>query len=156
MNGWSPSVTTAASTSPSAATPACSDADWPSAQSVAHDDVGAAEVDLLADRVGVGAEDDDDRVDRGHGEHRADRVLEQRAAVELGDLLGAAEALALAGGEHDAADLRLGLCGSRRAGHAGTPSSISSASASSEAIELPGRRWSTCGSAACMPRVSGS
>jgi len=153
MNGWSPSVTTAASTSPSAATPACSDADWPS---VAHDDVGAAEVDLLADGVGVGAEDDHDRVDGRDGEHGADGVLEQGAAVEHGDLLGAAEALALAGGQHDAADLRLGLCGSRRAGHAGTPSSISSASASRDAIELPGMRWSTCGSAACMPRVSGS
>ena len=34
--------------------------------------------------------------------------------------------------------------------------SISSASATSEAIELPGSRWSVCGRAACMPRVRGS
>ena len=37
-----------------------------------------------------------------------------------------------------------------------SPSSMSEASASSEAIEFPGSRWSTCGSAACIPRVSGS
>ena len=37
-----------------------------------------------------------------------------------------------------------------------SPSSIRSASDSSEAIELPGSRWSTCGRAARMPRVSGS
>jgi xanthine dehydrogenase accessory factor len=37
-----------------------------------------------------------------------------------------------------------------------SPSSISSASASSEAIEFPGNRWSTCGSAACIPRVKGT
>ena len=37
-----------------------------------------------------------------------------------------------------------------------SPSSINVASASSEAIEFPGSRWSTCGKADCIPRVSGS
>ncbi len=120
------------------------------------DDVGAAQVGLLADAVGVRAEHDDDGIERGHGEHRRQRVLDQRATVEPGQLLGAAEAAALARGEDDPADLGLGLSGARRAGHAGTPSSIRSASASSEAIELPGSRRSTCGIAACIPRVSGA
>ena len=43
----------------------------------------------------------------------------------------------------------------RPGGHA-MPSSMSSASASSEAIELPGSSRLTCGIAAFMPRVSGS
>ena len=65
------------------------------------------------------AEHDDDRVEStARRASRATRVLEQRPAVELGELLRAAEAPALAGGEHDAADLRLGLGGHRRAGHA--------------------------------------
>ena len=94
--------------------------------------------------------------ERRHGEHRRQRVLDQRAAVERRQLLGAAEAPALAGGEDDPPDLGLVLGGARRAGHAGTPSSISAASASSDAIELPGSRRSTWGIAACIPRVSGA
>ena len=92
------------------------------------------------------AEHDEHRVERGHGEHRLDRVLEQRPAAQVGELLGAAEAPAGAGGEDEA-------CG--RVAHA-IPSSISVASVSSEAIELPGSSRSTCGIAAFMPRVSGS
>ncbi len=117
MKGWSPSVMTAASTSPSAATPACRDADWPVGPLLADDDVGAAEVDGLPDLGGVRAEHDHDRRDRRHREHRADGVLEQRPPVEAGDLLDAAEALALPRGEHDPADLRFGLSGHRRSGH---------------------------------------
>ena len=37
-----------------------------------------AEVDGLAHALGLGAEDDDDRIDRRHGEHRVDRVLQER------------------------------------------------------------------------------
>ena len=87
------------------------------------------------------AEDDDPWAQVRHG---GQGVLEQRAPAHLGELLGAAEAAALARRQDDAGG-----------GHA-TDSSISSASASSEAIEFPGSRWSTCGSAARMPAVSGS
>ena len=156
MNGWSPSVMTAASTSPSAVDAGAQRGRLAVGPVLADDDVGAVEVDRVLDLAGVGAEDDDDRGDRGHREHRPHGVLEQRAPVELRDLLGAAEALALPRGQHDAADLRLRLGGERGACHAGTPSSISAANASRDASELPGMRWSTCGSAACMPRVSGS
>ena len=55
---------------------------------------------------------------------------------------------------------------SPRSSHARTSSSTSfisrppshqrRPSSSNDAIELPDRKWSTCGSAACMPRVSGS
>ena len=156
MNGWSASVMTAASTSPSAATPACSEADWPSAQS-AQTTMSAPRRSASARmRSACAPSTIDHRVERGHGEHRLQRVLDQRPPVELGQLLGAAEAPALPRGEDDPADLRLVLGGARRAGHAGTPSSISSASASSEAIELPAIRRSTCGIAASMPRVSGA
>ena len=37
-----------------------------------------------------------------------------------------------------------------------SPPSISSAKCANDEIEFPDRKWSTCGSAACMPRVSGS
>ena len=67
------------------------------------------------------------------------------AAVDLRELLDAAlEAPPRAGAEHERADP-----------HA-MPSSMSSASSSSERSELPGSSRSTCGSAARMPRVSGS
>ena len=59
---------------------------------LADDDLGRAEVDARADLVRARAEHDDDPLDRGHGLDRADRVLEQRDAVQLGQLLGRAEA----------------------------------------------------------------
>ena len=37
-----------------------------------------------------------------------------------------------------------------------SPPSIRSAKCANDASEFPDRKWSTCGSAACMPRVSGS
>ena len=92
------------------------------------------------------AEDDQHRVQRGHGEHRLDRVLEQRAAAQIGELLGAAEAPPGAGGEYESSGGVAQVI----------PSSMSVASASSDAIELPGSNLSTCGIAAFMPRVSGS
>jgi hypothetical protein len=52
----------------------------------------------------VGAEDDDDPLDRGHPEHRLDRVIEQGPALKLDGELGAPEAPAPAGGEDEAAD----------------------------------------------------
>src|ERR1700733_11271022 len=42
-----------------------------------HDRLHAAEVDALANQVGVGTEHHDDRIDRLYGGHRVDRVLEQ-------------------------------------------------------------------------------
>ena len=113
---------------------------------LADDDLGLAEVDPLEDLVGGVAEDDQHRVQRGDGEHRVDRVLEQRATAKIGELLGAAEAPTGPGGEDET---------SRRVAHV-IPSSMSVASASSDAIELPGSNLSTCGIAAFMPRVSGS
>ena len=74
---------------------------------------------------------------------RVQRALDDGTPADPRELLGPAEAPSGAGGEDDAAD-------GQRA------SSISAASASSDAIELPGSRWSTCGSAARMPRVNGS
>ena len=124
---------------------------------VADDDVGAAEVDLLADGVGVGAEDDHDRV-----EIDGTASIARTACSSSGRPSSTATCLAPPKRlPSPAASTMPPISGSvsaarRRAGHAGTPSSISSASASRDASELPGMRWSTCGSAACMPRVSGS
>jgi Xaa-Pro aminopeptidase len=76
--------------------------------------------------------------------HRPQRVLEQRAAVDLRELLDAAlEAPPRAGAQHERADPHM-------------PSSMSSASSSSDRIELPGSSRSTYGSAARIPRVRGS
>jgi hypothetical protein len=111
---------------------------------LALDDLGAGEVHRRAHGAGAGAQHDHDAVDAARGEHRADGVLEQRDAVELGQLLGRAEAPGGARGEHQAA------------GHAPTPPSSRSASSSSERSELPARKWSVCGRAAAIPRTSGS
>ena len=76
-------------------------------------------------------------------------LLEQRPAVELGELLRGAEALAGAGGEHEAADqLPSPLPVDSR--------SKASASSSNDASELPAMNSSTNGNAARIPRVSGS
>src|SRR5205823_10385812 len=93
--------------------------------------------------VGVRAQHEHEALHSRHRRHCGEHVIEQRAPVELRELLWAAEAGALARGEHHGAD------------HDISPSSRS-ASSSSEAIELPARKWSTWGSAACIPRVSGS
>ena len=102
---------------------------------------GAVEVGARPDLVGRVPEHDHARRHRGH---RGERVLEQRPPAQRRELLGGAEPPPGARGQHE------------RGGRHSRPDSISSASASSEAIEFPGSRWSTCGSAACMPRVSGS
>ena len=86
----------------------------------AHDDPGVAEVGAGADGVGVVAEHDDHRLHGGHRQHRIDGVLQQRASVELGELLGGAEPPPLAGGEDQPADrhtptswIRPSACASR-------------------------------------------
>ena len=145
MNGWSPSVIATTSASASAATPVRSENPWPCAQSSHSTTSARAEVDRGADRVRVVAEHDDHAPQRRV--HGVDGVLQQRPAAQVRELLGL---LAEAGA---------GACGEDQPrggpGHA-TPSSIRSASASSEEIELPGSSRSTCGIAAFMPRVSGS
>ena len=50
-------------------------------------DLDPAEVHVGANPLGMGAEHDDDRIDRGHRPQRFDRVAEQRPAVKLGELL---------------------------------------------------------------------
>ena len=99
-----------------------------------------AEYDSRADLRGARTEHHDARA---HVAQRVQRALDDGTPADPRELLGPAEAPSGAGGEDDAAD-------GQRA------SSISAASASSDAIELPGSRWSTCGSAARMPRVNGS
>ena len=71
---------------------------------LADDDLGRAEVDARADLLRARAEHDDDPLDRGHRLDRADRVLEQRDAVQLGQLLGRAEPRRPARREHDGCD----------------------------------------------------
>ena len=100
---------------------------------------GADEVrshaDLGQDRLGMCAQDDQWVPRR----REVNDVLEQRLAVELGELLRSAEASARAGGEDQ---------GSRH--------SRRSASAASDASEWPGSRSSAWGRAARMPCVNGS
>src|SRR5690242_6887051 len=107
---------------------------------VAYHGLRPAKIDARADLIRTRAEHHHYAIQPGH---RVERVLEQRPPVELRELLGPAEARALPGGEHHAGD------------HDISPSSRSASSAS-DAIELPERKWSTNGSAACIPRVSGS
>ena len=76
---------------------------------------------------------------------RGERVLEQRPPVELGQLLAPAETGAGAGGEDE--------CGDH---HSENPLSMAWAKRSSEASVLPAMNRSTWGSAAFMPRASGS
>ena len=71
---------------------------------LADDDLGRPEVDARADLLRTGAQDDDDPLDRGHRLDRADRVLEQRDAVQLGELLRRAEPRRPARREHDGGD----------------------------------------------------
>ena len=77
--------------------------------------------------VGAGAEHEHEALHSRHRRHRGEHMVEQWAPVELRQLLGAAEAGALARGEHHGAD------------HDISPSRRS-ASSSSEAIELPARK----------------
>ena len=63
---------------------------------LADDHAGGAEPGPGADLGGVRAEHDDDPVEV---RERRQRVLDERPPVELGELLGAAEAAPLAGGE---------------------------------------------------------
>ena len=102
--GWSPSVRITQSQSPTASTPQRSEAAIPSAQSPQTAICATPKSTAVEHGLCLGAEDDDDRIDRRHGEHRVDRVLQERAPVELGELLGRAEARRTARGEHDAAD----------------------------------------------------
>ena len=141
--GWSPSVTTTRSASGSARSPQRSEAACPSSQS-SHTTGSArpkSTASLICSRPG--AEHDDHALQRVGGHRRVDGVLQQRPAVELGELLGLlAEATARAGGEHEPRDHQM--------------SSRIVARSSSDAMELPASRWSVYGSAACIPRVSGA
>ena len=76
----------------------------PLAPALAHHGPRLAEVDRLPDDLGVGPEHRDDRVDCRHEQHRVDGMLQQRRAVELGELLAAAEPPSRPGGQHDAGD----------------------------------------------------
>ena len=77
--GWSPRVTSTQSQSPTASTPQRSEAAMPSCQS-AHSTARASPKSTASRTRGrLGAEHDDDRIDRRHGEHRVDRVLQERA-----------------------------------------------------------------------------
>ena len=143
MNGWSPSVITTASASGSAAIPRRSEKPCPRAQSAQTTVCAGPKSIRRGDLVGVVAEHDDDPVERSV--HRVDGVLEQRLPAQVRQLLGlGAEARTGAGREDQPRGVHC------------VPSSIRSASVSSDAIELPGSRRSTCGIAAFMPRVSGS
>ena len=113
------------------------------------------QVDLRADLVGARAEHDDDRLDRGHGEHRAERRARAAAARRSrASCLGPPKRVP-SPAARTIRRLRLGSA-AMATGHAGTPSSSSSASVLERRDRVAGQQWSTCGSAACIPRVSGS
>jgi hypothetical protein len=107
-------------------------------------DLGAPELHRGTDLLGLVAEHDDHAIEPSLRVGRVDRMLQQRAAVEVGELLGPAEPAPGAGREHDPDD------------QVSSPPSRRSASSSSDASELPARKWSACGRAALIPRVSGS
>ena len=94
--------------------------------------------------VGAGAQDHDRVVHFGLG-HRGEGVLEHRPPVELRELLAAAEAGAFSRGEDECTD------------HLSeNPLSMARAKRSREARVFPAMNRSTWGSAAFIPRASGS
>ena len=141
-SGESPSVTITFSAPASAAAPNRSEEDWPQLPVDARHGLGALEVDAPSDLLGLRPEHHDDPLELRHRALGADRVLQERPAVELGQQLRlGAEPGARAGGEDQPGD------------HI---ASSSSASASKDIRLFPVRSSSVCGTAARIPRVSGS
>ena len=86
--GWSPSVRITQSQSPTASTPQRSEAAMPSAQSPQTTIRASPKSTASRTRLASAPEDDDDRIDRRHGEHRVDRVLQERAPSSSASCLG--------------------------------------------------------------------
>ncbi len=102
------------------------------------------QVDGVEHLLGAGAQHQDDSSSPHRG-HRGERVLEHRPAVELGELLAAAEAGAFPCGKDERTD------------HPSVnPLSMTWAKRSREARVFPAMNRSTWGSAAFIPRASGS
>ena len=170
-SGWSPSSTATASASPSARNPQRSDALMPSAQSGHSTTATPSSATPGPHLLGPGAEHDHHRVE--HRARRGDDVRQQRPAVQERELLGAAEAPPLPRREHEPGHAAMFAKRTRKGigaadspasrfpamlawpAHASSPS-ISSTRSSSDAMLLPGSSRSRCGTAARMPRVSGS
>jgi len=76
------------------------------------------ELDAREDLVGMAAEHDDGVAHPLRRGHREQRVLQQRPAVEQGELFGRAEPPPAAGGQHQPADprRRSGIIGRRCSG----------------------------------------
>ena len=103
MRGWSPSVTTTASQSASSASPHASEAAWPSSQRE-HTRGSAPWRSTVAMISSAPEPEHDHHAPDRRGGHRRSEVLEQRQAVELGELLRRPEARGGARREHEAAD----------------------------------------------------
>ena len=138
------------SASGSARSPQRSEAACPSSQFSQTTGSARPKSTAVRDLLGTRAEDDDDALQRVGGHGRVDGVLQERPAVELGELLGlVAEASSRAGREHEPSDhasappaFRSPRDRNATDGEAVGTSSRIVARSSSDAMELPASRWS--------------